>query len=91
MGITGKEAESALDEVHITCNKNAIPFDKQKASITSGIRLGTAAMTSRGFKEEEFRQVGKWIGEVLSNKDDENVKARVKEEVIELTSHFPLP
>ena len=89
LGITGKEAEEALDEVNITANKNAIPFDQQKPNVTSGIRLGTAAMTTKGFKEEEFRQVGKWIAEVLKNKDDEELKARVRQEVIALTEQFP--
>ncbi len=61
IGITGREAEVALDEVNITANKNAIPFDNEKPNTTSGIRLGTAAMTTKGFREEEFRQVGSWI------------------------------
>jgi glycine hydroxymethyltransferase len=91
MGITGRDAEVTLDEVNITANKNAIPFDEQKPNITSGIRLGTAAMTTRGFKEEEFRQVGLWIAEALKNKDNAEIKARIKEEVIEMTEHFPLP
>jgi len=72
MGVTGRDAETALDEVNITVNKNAIPFDQQKPNITSGIRIGTAAMTTKGFKEDDFRQVGKWIAEVIKNKDDEN-------------------
>lgn len=91
MGITGRDAEVTLDEVNITCNKNSIPFDTLKANTTSGIRLGTAAMTTRGFKEAEFEQVGKWISEVLKNKDDADLKAKVKEEVIALTEHYPLP
>ncbi len=90
MGITGRDAEKALDEVNITVNKNAIPFDTQKPNVTSGIRLGTAAMTTRGFGEEEFRQVGKWIGEVLKNKDDADLKERVRQGVIALTDRFPL-
>lgn len=89
MGITGRDAEKALDEVHITANKNAIPFDQQKPNITSGIRLGTAAMTTKGFGEEEFRQVGKWIAEVLKNKDNEDIKDRIRQEVIALTDRFP--
>lgn len=89
MGITGRDAETALDEVNITVNKNAIPFDQQKPNITSGIRLGTAAMTTKGFKEEEFRQVGRWIAEVLKNKDDAELKARIRQEVIALTERFP--
>jgi glycine hydroxymethyltransferase len=89
IGITGKDAETALDEVHITANKNAIPFDQEKAGTTSGIRLGTAAMTTRGFKEEDFRQVGEWISEVLKNRENEAVKERVRREVIALTDAHP--
>lgn len=89
MGITGRDAEVALDEVNITANKNAIPFDTQKPNTTSGIRLGTAAMTTKGFKEKEFEQVGRWIAEVLKNKDDEELKARIRQEVIALTDQFP--
>ena len=91
LGITGKEAETALDEVNITVNKNAIPYDTLKPNVTSGIRVGTAAMTTRGFGAEEFAQVGKWIAEVLKNKDNEEVKARVKAEVAALTAQYPLP
>ena len=90
MGITGKEAEEALDAVNITCNKNAIPFDQQKPNVTSGVRLGTAAMTSRGFGEAEFRQVGTWITQILKDRENEELKARVKAEVIALTQRFPL-
>ena len=89
IGITGREAEVALDEVNITANKNSIPFDAEKPNTTSGIRLGTAAMTTKGFKEEEFRKVGTWIAEVLKNKDDEALKQKVKAEVISLTANFP--
>lgn len=89
MGITGRDAEVALDEVNITANKNAIPFDTQKPNTTSGIRLGTAAMTTKGFGEKEFEQVGLWIAEVLKNKDSEEVKARIRSEVIALTDRFP--
>ena len=89
IGITGREAEVALDEVNITANKNSIPFDAEKPNTTSGIRLGTAAMTTKGFKEEEVRKVGTWIAEVLKNKDDEALKQKVKAEVISLTANFP--
>lgn len=87
--MTGKEAERLLDLAGITANKNTIPYDTQKPFVTSGIRLGTAAMTSRGFKEKEFEQVTKWIVEVLKAKD-EAVCAKVKEEVLELTRQFPV-
>jgi glycine hydroxymethyltransferase len=89
IGVTGKDAEAALDEVNITVNKNAIPFDTQKPNTASGIRLGTAAMTTKGFDEKDFVQVGKWIAEVLKNKDDEALKARVKQEVIALCEAHP--
>ena len=89
IGITGREAEVALDEVNITANKNAIPFDEEKPNTTSGIRLGTAAMTTRGFKEEEFRRVGTWIAQVLKNKEDLVLKQKIQQEVIALTANFP--
>ncbi len=90
VGITGKQAEKLLDEVHITCNKNAIPFDSERPFVTSGIRLGSAAMTTRGFKEAEFVQVAHWISEVLKNPEDEALKTRVKAEVSELANRYPL-
>jgi len=71
LGITGKQLETRLDEVNITVNKNAIPFDEEKPAYTSGIRVGTPAMTTRGFKEEEFKEVGKIISQVAHNIDDE--------------------
>lgn len=85
--MTGKEAERLLDLAGITCNKNTIPFDTQKPFITSGIRLGAAAMTSRGFKEKEFEQVTQWMIEVLQSKD-EAVCQRIKEQVLALTCQF---
>ena len=88
MHITGKEAEKVLDEVLITCNKNAIPYDPLKPMVTSGIRLGTAAMTTRGFKEKEFKMVANFILEALRNKDDAKVKESIKKEVIKLTNTF---
>lgn len=87
-GMSGKEAEKLLDLAGITCNKNTIPFDTQKPFVTSGIRLGSAAMTSRGFKEKEFEQVTQWIIRVLEAKD-EAVCQQVKQEVRALTSQFP--
>ena len=88
-GITGKDAEEALDEVNITVNKNSIPNEPLKPTVTSGIRVGTAAMTTKGYKEKEFIQIGKWISETLNHKDDESVKQRIKQEVISLTKEFP--
>ncbi|MBQ1447936.1 MAG: serine hydroxymethyltransferase, partial [Erysipelotrichaceae bacterium] len=85
LNISGKTAETVLDEVCITVNKNAIPNDPLKATLTSGIRLGTAAMTTRGFKEEEFKKVAGFILAVLKNPEDEALKADIKKQVIELT------
>ena len=88
LGITGKKLETLLDEVNITVNKNAIPFDEEKPAYTSGIRVGTPAMTTRGFKEEEFRQVGLWISEIAHHPDDNEVKEKVKREVRKLMEKF---
>ena len=85
---TGKEAEILLDEVGITCNKNAIPFDTQKPSVTSGIRVGTAAVTTRGFKEDDLVEVGKLIS--LTLKDFENNKEEVRNRVANLCAKYPL-
>ena len=89
--LTGKVAEKLLDEVGITCNKNSIPFDTEKPFVTSGLRLGTAAMTTRGFGEAEFKQVARWIVETLRHPDDVERKARIKTEVTALTTRFPIP
>src|SRR5690606_33549008 len=86
LGITGKKAEEALYKVNITINKNSIPFDKEKPAYTSGIRVGSADTTTKGFKEADFRQVVLWIHEVLTNLDNEIVLEKVKREVIKLTS-----
>lgn len=90
IGITGKVAEHILDEACITCNKNAIPYDEEKPFHTSGIRIGSAAMTSRGFKEKEFEQVGKWIARVLKNHNNETEILKVKDEVRKLTANYPI-
>ena len=90
-GITGKDAETLLHRVNITCNKNAIPYDPLPPLKSSGIRLGTPAMTTRGFKEKEFIRVAELIDQAILNKDNESELERIKNEVIELTSHFPLP
>uniref|UniRef100_UPI003BAAB281 serine hydroxymethyltransferase n=1 Tax=Stappia sp. TaxID=1870903 RepID=UPI003BAAB281 len=94
---TGKKAEAALGRANITCNKNGIPFDPEKPFVTSGIRLGTPAGTTRGFGQAEFREIGELIGEVLdglrsSNSEDGNaeVEARVQQKVIALTDRFPI-
>ncbi len=88
--ITGKEAERVLGEAHITCNKNAIPNDPEKPFVTSGIRLGSPAMTTRGFKEAEAIQVANWIADVLDNPNDAANIARVREQVAALTKRFPV-
>ena len=88
LGITGKQAETILESVNITCNKNSIPFDSEKPAVTSGIRLGTAAMTTKGFTEEDFRTVGKLIASALKNQSDENLKD-VKQKVLTLALTHP--
>ncbi|MDR1567299.1 MAG: serine hydroxymethyltransferase [Streptococcaceae bacterium] len=90
LNINGKEAQNLLDEVNITLNKNSIPFETLSPFKTSGIRVGTPAITSRGFKEEEARKVAELIVKVLKNKDDAAVLAEVKSEVLALTRRFPL-
>ncbi|MBK9215456.1 MAG: serine hydroxymethyltransferase [Chloracidobacterium sp.] len=89
-GITGKAAEKALDEVHITVNKNTIPFDTQKPFVASGIRLGTPALTTRGMKEDEMRAIGGIIASVIHEPESEDVRTRVRREVLELTAKFPM-
>lgn len=89
--ITGLEAQEKLEECHITANKNSIPGDKEKPAYTSGLRLGTPAMTTRGFKEKEFDMIGHLISKVLKEPNDEKVLAEVKEEVSKLTKKYPLP
>ena len=88
--ITGKEAERVLGEAHITCNKNAIPNDPEKPFVTSGIRLGSPAITTRGFKEAEAIQVANWIADVLDNPNDAANIAKVREQVSALTKRFPV-
>ena len=88
--ITGKDAETALGRAHITVNKNAIPNDPQKPFVTSGIRLGTPAMTTRGFTEIEAEQVADLIADVLDAPHDEAVLARVRGEVSTLCKKFPV-
>jgi glycine hydroxymethyltransferase len=89
-GITGKDAEAALGRAHITVNKNAIPNDPQKPFVTSGIRIGTPAMTTRGFKEIEAERLAHLIADVLDAPSDEAVIARVRGEVAKLTAAFPV-
>ncbi|WP_299538496.1 serine hydroxymethyltransferase [uncultured Herbaspirillum sp.] len=89
-GLTGKEAEAILGSAHMTCNKNGIPNDPEKPFVTSGIRLGSPAMTTRGFKEAEAEKVGNLIADVLDNPHDAATIERVKAEVKKLTEAFPV-
>jgi len=94
-GVTGKDAEATLENAHMTCNKNGVPFDPEKPMITSGVRLGTPAGTTRGFKEAEFRQVGNLIADVLeayakSNGDNSTAEAEARAKVVELCGRFPI-
>jgi glycine hydroxymethyltransferase len=89
-GITGKDAEKALDAVHITVNKNTIPFDTNSPFKASGVRLGTPALTSRGMKQDEMREIAKMIAAIIREPQSEEVQMRVKREVSTLTAKFPM-
>ena len=95
-GVTGRDTEASLERANITCNKNGIPFDTASFTVTSGVRLGTPAGTTRGFGEAEFRQIGQWIGEVVdglsANGPEGNaaVEAKVRDQVLALTARFPI-
>ena len=89
-GITGKDAQDLLDEVHITTNKESIPNDQRSPFVTSGLRIGTPAVTSRGFKEADVRQVADLIIQLLEHADDKAVKEEVAQQVHELTSKYPI-
>ena len=89
-GITGKVAEDALGNANITINKNAIPNDPEKPFVTSGIRLGTPAVTSRGFGEAECEQLGNMIADILENPTDEAILAKVKQQALDLCAKFPV-
>ncbi len=88
--LTGKEAEEALGRAEITVNKNTVPFETRSPFVTSGIRIGTPALTTRGMREAEMRQIGGWIDEILQAPDDEAVAARVRDQVLDLCRAFPL-
>jgi len=89
-GINGKAAQMALDEANITTNKNSVPYDTESPLLTSGLRLGSPALTTRGFKEEDFKRVAKWINDVIAGPADEGVRKRVKGEITEVTKKYPL-
>ena len=89
-GITGKEAEAVLGAAHMTINKNAIPNDPEKPMVTSGVRIGTPALTTRGFKEEEARMTANLVADVLDNPRDSANIAKVREQVNALTRRFPV-
>ncbi|HSI52917.1 MAG TPA: serine hydroxymethyltransferase, partial [Ramlibacter sp.] len=89
-GITGKEAEAVLGDAHMTINKNAIPNDPEKPMVTSGVRIGTPALTTRGFKEEEARMTANLVADVLDNPRDPANIAAVRERVNALTKRFPV-
>lgn len=90
LGITGKEAETILDSIHITVNKNTIPNETESPFKTSGIRLGTPAMTTRGLKENDFIEIGEIIAKALKNKDNENILKELDKQVLELTAKYPI-
>ena len=94
--VTGKSAEKGLDRAWLTCNKNGVPFDKRSPFVTSGIRLGTPAATTRGFREDEFRIVGQLIAEVVEglarngDEGDGQVEQRVRDRVADLCAAYPI-
>jgi len=89
-GVTGKDAEKALEAANITVNKNTIPFDQNKPFVASGLRIGTPAVTTRGMKENEMREIGRLIAEVIHAPASEEVRNKVCQGVTELSARFPL-
>jgi len=89
-GITGKAADAALGKAHITVNKNAVPNDPESPFVTSGIRVGTPAPTTRGFKEAEITEIANWMCDVMENMDDDAVISAVREKVSALCARFPV-
>jgi glycine hydroxymethyltransferase len=90
IGLTGKVAEKILEHAGMTCNKNAVPFDPESPFVTSGIRLGSPAATTRGFKEAEFIQIGQWVLKALKSPEDTNLHAQIKQEILGLCERFPI-
>jgi glycine hydroxymethyltransferase len=91
LGVTGREAEALLDDVGITVNKNAIPFDANPPNVASGIRIGTPATTTRGMGPDDMRRVGDWIVEAIRDRENEAIHARIRGEIRELVAGFPVP
>ena len=89
-GITGKDLERVLGSVNITVNKNSVPNDPASPFVTSGIRIGTPAATTRGFKEKEIIQVGNWISDIINNFDDKELQNAIRDDVHKLTTNFPV-
>ena len=89
--VTGKAVEEALDASGITVNKNTIPFDERKPTVTSGIRIGTPALTTRGMGPGEMQRIAAWIGRILDDIENEAVRRAVRNEVAELAAAFPVP
>ena len=90
IGLTGKEAEEVLDKINITVNKNTIPGENNSMSVASGIRIGAAAMTTRGFKETEFEIISRIMVQCLQSRNDEELLKKLKSEVLEVTRRFPI-
>ena len=88
--LTGKDAEKALDHAGITVNKNTVPNEKRSPFVTSGIRIGTPALTTRGMKEDEMKQVGLWISEVLRDSQNEQLLGKIKAQIKDLCTRFPI-
>ena len=88
--VTGKDLEAALGKAFITVNKNSVPNDPKSPFVTSGIRIGTPAVTRRGFKEKEVSQIADWITQIIKNLEDQNLLSNIKEEVKTLCSNFPV-
>ena len=91
LGVTGREAEHLLDQIGITVNKNAIPFDRNPPNIASGIRVGTPATTSRGFREPEMKAIGEMIVTAIVTRDDPSEQAKMAALVHDLCARFPVP
>jgi glycine hydroxymethyltransferase len=89
-GITGKDADAALGEANITVNKNSVPNDPQSPFVTSGLRIGTPAVTTRGFNESEVTQVAGWICDILDDINNESTGQRVKQQVLDICKRYPV-